>query len=162
MKLNDLLLKKEELPILHETCFQIPIHPKLLDENISINPNIAKNIFPKVAEEWTKEIGKNKTPNYDNLIQFSNNGFVTGFQISRDFGGNIYFDKEDSLCKNGIPNRYILFSKEKAKKFEYENLAGRISMVYNYANGNINDYPGALFLRNWAIKYMNEVFKEIF
>lgn len=162
MKLNDLLLKKEELPILHETCFQIPIHPKLLDPKIKINEDIAKDIFPQVAEEWSKELEKNKLPNYDNLIKFGDNGLVTGFQISRDFGGNIYFDEEDSSCKNGIPNRYILFSEEKAKEFEYKKLGGKISIAYNYANGNINDYPGALFLRNWAIKYMNEVFKEIF
>ena len=34
--------------------------------------------------------------------------------------------------------------------------------LYVYAQHNVDSYPGALFLRNWAILYMNEVFKELF
>jgi len=37
MNLEQLFLKKEELPILYKTCFEIPIHPKLLDENLRID-----------------------------------------------------------------------------------------------------------------------------
>jgi hypothetical protein len=54
MKLKDLLLKKEELPISNETCFMIPIYTKLLDENIKINENIAKDIFHKLLKSGTK------------------------------------------------------------------------------------------------------------
>ena len=34
--------------------------------------------------------------------------------------------------------------------------------MHVYAQHNIDHYPGALFLRNWAILYMNEVFKQVF
>ena len=70
MRLEKLFLKKEELLILHETCFQIPIHPKLLDVNIKINKDIAKEIFPMVAEEWYKDLKKYvETKNPENKKQ---------------------------------------------------------------------------------------------
>lgn len=56
MKLNDLLLKKEELLILHENCFQIPIHPKLLSSNTNINTDIAKRCFEEILSNWTKDL----------------------------------------------------------------------------------------------------------
>ena len=49
------------------------------------------------------------------------------------------------------------FSDKKAKEFEI-----RKNTAFVYAHHNIDAYPGALFLRNWAIRYMNEVFKQIF
>lgn len=193
MKLNDLLLKKEELPITDEICFMIPIHPKLLDENISINPDIAKDIFPKVAEEWyedltkyfetekenfeywkreqiknvylkekpkiTKEFNRqfvNET--WEDKIQNLENGLTIDFSISRNGGGSLYFDKDDNNCKSfGVLYNNLL--EEKKKEFVFENNPDKI---YIYAQHNIDSYPGALFLRNWAIKYMNEIFKEIF
>jgi hypothetical protein len=58
MELEELFLKKEELPILYKTCFQIPIHPKLLDPSLNINTPIANRIFPEVAEEWYEDLKK--------------------------------------------------------------------------------------------------------
>ena len=40
MKIEDLLLKKEELPIVGDTCFMIPIHPRLLDPSIKIDERV--------------------------------------------------------------------------------------------------------------------------
>ena len=156
MKLEKLFLTKEELPILHETCFQIPIHPKLLDENISINPEIARDIFPQVAEEWSKELSRKFPEGWENLYQTNENGLVTGFNISRNYGGSLYFNEEDSSCR-AFGKVYIKLSDEKRNKFEFEK-----NKIYTYASHNIDHYPGALFLRNWAIKYMNGVFKDIF
>jgi hypothetical protein len=187
MEISQLLLTKEELPILHDSCFQIPIHPKLLDLNIKINPSIAKNIFARVAEEWRndlikhipqeKDLGKKEW--YENVflkghreitkrdysqffgtwkdeIQLADNGFVEGFSISRNGGGSLYFNKDDDLCQSfGKP--YIKFSEEKAKEFEFED-----NKFFVYSPHNIDYYPGALFLRNWAINYMNEVLQEFF
>ena len=56
MEISQLFLIKEELPILHDSCFQIPIHPKLLDSSLRLNPSIAKDIFSKVAEEWRDDL----------------------------------------------------------------------------------------------------------
>ena len=195
MELEKLFLTKQELPILHETCFHIPIHPKLLDDNISINSNIAKDIFPQVAEEWyedlkkyfelekgnfehwkreqienvylkekpkiTKEFNRQLLRGYwEDNVWTRENGFVSGFSINRNAGGSLYFHKDDINCETAIPGYYIKFSKEKAKEFETEKF-GNHSRAFVYASHNIDHFPGALFLRNWAIKYMNEVFKEI-
>jgi hypothetical protein len=161
MILEELFLKKEELPILHETCFHIPIHPRLFNEDLRNYEDLAKDIFPKVAKEWCKELGKDKFPSWDNLIKTNENGLVTGFQISRDYGGGLYFDKDDSNCETLIANPYIIFSKGKIQEFEHRKL-GEFPISFIYAKTNIDHYPAALFLRNWAIEYMNEVFKQVF
>jgi len=192
MELEKLFLKKEELPILHESCFHIPIHPKLLDENLKIDDEIAKRIFPEVANEWYEELKEyvkkenssnreqiqevylNEKPTitkefnrqylmgyWEDEIQCADNGFVTNFSINRNAGGSLDFDKDNINCETAIPGYYIKFLKEKAKEFEFENF-GTHSSCLIYASHNIDHFPGALFLRNWAIKYMNEVFKQIF
>ncbi len=157
MNLCNLILKKEEFPILHETCFQIPIHPKLLDENIFINDKIAKNIFPQVAEDWSKELQRKFPQGWDSVYQTEENGLVTGFQISRNYGGGIYFNKDDFNCR-AFGKTYINFSEEKWNEFKFDKDK---KQIYVYASENIDNFGGALFLRNWVIKYMNEVFKEI-
>jgi hypothetical protein len=188
MRKDLLLLTKDELPILHDICFQIPIHPKLLNLDIKINPLTAKEIFPQVAEEWRSDLiehlpmekdlekrkwyeevflkkegikieyGRQFFGIWEDEIQLADNGLVVGFSISRNAGGSLYFDKEEMNCQSlpifGKP--YIKFSDEKAKEFEFEK-----NRFFVYSPHNVDYYPGALFLRNWAIRYMNEVFKEI-
>ncbi|MFA5953422.1 MAG: hypothetical protein WC812_02415 [Candidatus Pacearchaeota archaeon] len=157
MDIEKLFFKKQELPILHETCFQIPIHPKLLDTSLKLDEEIAKRIFPEVAQEWCKELKKEKFPTrWEDLIQTNENGLVTGFQISRDYGGGLYFDEEDSNCQI-YSSPYIKFSDEKRK--EFQNVKNKL---FIYAQTNVDSFEGALFLRNWAMVYMNEVFKQVF
>ncbi|MCK5624859.1 hypothetical protein KAI04_03385 [Candidatus Pacearchaeota archaeon] len=191
MKLEQLFLKKEELPILYGSCFQIPIHSKLLDESINLDPLIAKKIFPQVAEEWYadlkeyvkiekdqdkkewfEEVFLKEKPKiiqrtgyqifrgWEDNIMVQENGFVSGFSISRDGGGSLYFNKEDYNCETLVPNSYIKFTEEKTEEFKA--LIEGHSKYFTYSSHNIDSLPGALFLRNWAIKYMNEVFKEVF
>lgn len=186
MELEELFLKKEELPILYKTCFQIPIHPKLLDPSLNIDTLIAKRIFPDVAQDWYEDLKKYNPEDkqekewIDNVFlkekpviekQFNHqimnfwqddtniekNGFVSCFSISRNAGGSIYFDEEDFNCRS-IGKAYIHFSDEKYKEFKPEGEDN----LFVYSSHNIDHYPGALFLRNWAIKYMNEVFRQVF
>lgn len=186
MKLEQLFLKKQELPILYETCFQIPIHPKILDPNVEIDCSIARKVFQQAAKEWYEDLKeynpedkerkewinrvflKEKlkiTHEYNHQIlnefwkddvNFMDNGLVQCFSISRNAGGSIYFNENEFNCQS-FGETYIKFSPEKKKEFEFEK-----DKIYAYASHNIDHYPGALFLRNWAIKYMNEVFRQIF
>jgi hypothetical protein len=188
MKLEELFLKKEELPILHKTCFQIPIHPKLLSEDLRNYESLAKDIFPYIADDWYSDLKKyvandkdgkkwidevylDKKPEikselhrqfvndvWEDLIQTADNGLVTCFSINRNAGGSLYFNEEEFNCQS-FGKVYIKFSEEKWKEFQFED---EFNKLHVYAPHNIDSYPGALFLRNWAIKYMNEVFKEIF
>jgi hypothetical protein len=205
MLLENLILKKEEIPILHGACFQVPIHPKLLDTNIKLNENIAREVFPKATEEWyndlivysktledrnTKrwidEVFLKKKPkiikeySYQMLdtlywrdeIFNSKNGFASSLSISRNAGGSLYFKRGELSCEefarfNGSTG-YIQFSKDKALEFGFENKVIKLRegvsgvMVHVYTSHNIDYYPGALFLRNWAIFYINEAIKTIF
>jgi len=193
MKLGNLFLTKEELPILYGSCFKIPIHPKLLDLSINIRPEIAKEIFPKVAQEWHNELKVYTNAEKDlslktwyeesflkkgasianhlghqilnevwrDNIETLDNGFVSDFSISRNGGGSLYFWEEDVNCESIIPNNYIRFSKEKTQEFTFKKMEG-YNLSFSYASHNIDYFPGALFLRNWAIEYMNQIFKEIF
>lgn len=189
MQLEELFLKKQELPILNETCFQIPIHPRLLDPNLKIDETIAQRIFPEVAQDWyddlrryipedlekrnwikrvflkekpviEKNFGHQMLNFWEDDVNFMDNGLVQCFSISRNAGGSIYFNEDDENCLS-FGQLYIKFPNEKLKEFEYEKL-GEYSKILTYSQHNIDHYPGALFLRNWAIRYMNEVFKQVF
>jgi hypothetical protein len=56
MELSKLLLTKGEIQLFHKVCFQIPIHPKLLELDIHIRKGIINEVFPKVAREWYQEL----------------------------------------------------------------------------------------------------------
>lgn len=172
MHINDLLLKKEELPISYGSCFQIPVHPKLLNPSISIDRNIAQSCFDDLMKDWFKDkdlidfyqrenldLNIEKKPAWHCLTREEENGLISYFSISRDFGGGIHFNEEDFECLSKIPNQYINFSNQKAKEFEFKKIKDR-SLALVYRQDNVDFFPGALFLRNWAIKYMNEVFKK--
>ncbi len=204
MNLEDLMLKKEEIPILHDCCFQVPIHPKLLDSEIKLDQNLARTTFPKAAEEWyndlveyskkleddenkkwisevflkkrPKIIKKYASQELDTLgwqDQFFTleNGFAYSLSISRDAGGSLYFHEDDTLCEVFVPfnasTGYIRFPKEKALEYSKDDLIIKLGSgsegveVYIYASHNIDYYPGALFLRNWTILYLNEAMKQV-
>jgi len=56
MRIVYLMVKKEEIPILYEHCFQAPIHPRLLGPDVRIDKNIARKVFPKAVKEWYGEL----------------------------------------------------------------------------------------------------------
>jgi hypothetical protein len=199
-KLKELSLKKEELPILDKNCFQIPIHPKLLDSKIQINKLLARQIFPRVAEDWYEDLRDYITEDnqekewiddaflkkgikltrqhthqilndiwQDNIL-FADNGLVTYFSINKNAGGSLYFNKSDFIQgllyndphETPIPNKYILFSPEKTEKFRYKKSEGNSnSIALTYLPRNIKDFPEALFLRAWTIKYINEALEQV-
>jgi len=56
MELSDLMLKKEEVPILHEINFQLPICPMLINPGIKIDPSLASKVFPQAARGWYDDL----------------------------------------------------------------------------------------------------------
>lgn len=196
------MLKKEEVPILHERCFEVPIFPKLLSPDIKLDENLAKIVFPTATEEWYSDLieysknleDKNTKKWIDSVFlkkkpkikkefndQFLDtlywkdqvftlkNGFASSLSISRDAGGTLYFNSDDMFSPKFISfdssAGYIRFSKEKALEFKIgdviklpNNIEG--VKVYIYNMHNVDHYPGALFLRNWAILYLNKAMKQ--
>jgi hypothetical protein len=142
MDIEQLCLKEEELPLLgnvNKIFFQIPIHPKLLDSSIKINKSIAKRICPQMGD-----------------FSFMNNGLVQSFSL--DESGTLYFANEKLNCKSHALT-YINFTEEKYKEFSTDEKGANI---FVYSHKDINESYKALFLRDWAIKYMNEVFRQVF
>jgi hypothetical protein len=199
MEIEKLLLKKEEIPVLYENLFQMPIHPKLLSNDVRIDENLANKVFPQAAREWyddLKEYSKTledagtkewindvflkKRPKIKKEFHYqyiggwrdevftAENGFANSLSISRNAGGTLYFNKEERemFVSFDRTNQYILFEKEKILEYGHKtmkldnNIEG--SRIYVYNMHNIDNYPGALFLRNWAILYLNEAMKQVF
>jgi len=194
MDLNDLLLKKEELPLITIegtlSCpnFCIPIHPKLLDPNVKLDERLANNVFPKAAQEWYKDLSKvaqndkwikdvflkkySIKNNHDEQTVTSvgwhdhvltlENGFASSLCISRNHGGMLYLDPNK---REGYIHRHnAKFSLEKFRAYSCEknkSVSPSGTTAYVYSGHNIDHYSGALFLRNWAILYLNEALKQI-
>ena len=197
LRLQELFLTREELPILSSNSFYIPIHPRLFDPNLRFDGRIAKQVFPKTAEEWYVELGEyakaledgkekrwiekqflSEKPeiltragvqrlsalDWEDDVSLGDNGFATGLGINRNHGGTLYIDPlgclEEPVGLSG--NRHIHFSPGKVKEFAAkvsDQKAGRFKIKV-YSQHNIDHYPGALFLRDWAINYMNALFQR--
>lgn len=200
MKLDQLLLRKEELPILGKPdCprFTVPIHPALLRPDVRIDPTIAYHVFRQAAQEyhteltqyvatmqdekekvWYKEVFlKNPTVMTDkrgrqtildgmweDLVQTGENGFARVLSINRNVGGTLFYNSEDRSCTHEyLSPPTVNFTPEKFAAYAVlEKNPNIIGVTGNaYSHHNIDHYPGALFLRNWAILYLNEAMKSI-
>ena len=203
MNLNDLLLKKEELPIVtsdyHKTfSFRLPVHPALLRSDISRDPDLPNTVFRQAAQEWYSDLTailslvpdeevrrwyqdvflKNKPqfetrygqlrlkkPLWECLSFPPETGFCTVLSISRNSGGSLIPPEEQFL-----PVRLVCFTPDKFSAYASQQTEqpitdskGNIRGVRGYAYGhhNIDYYPGALFLRNWGILYLNAALKSL-
>lgn len=194
MKLDQLLLRKEELPILNGTSFVVPIYPALLREDIQLDPQIAHQVFPQAAQEyhqdlaayietmedrqdkkWYKEVFLKEGVQFgthfgrqtildgtwEDLVQTDETGFAHVLSINRNAGGSLYFNKGDMFsCNRYISPPQVNFSPEKFDAYAVHKFPDSEGVVaYAYGHHNIDHYPGALFLRNWAILYLNEAMK---
>ncbi|MFW5846854.1 MAG: hypothetical protein ACOCUU_01720 [Nanoarchaeota archaeon] len=197
MKLQDILLRKQEIPITNQTCFMIPVHPRLLDSSINFNSNIAQEIFPQIAQDWYEDLSKyaNELQNseehswikdvflkkrpvvkkergkqildncWTDQVAMNDNDLATDFCISRNAGGSLYFvDNRDHIEAVSLSrkNRYFNFSYEKIREFSSDiNQEKDLAKIKVYRQHNVDNYPGALFLRNWVLEYMNRVLMEV-
>jgi hypothetical protein len=118
---------------------------------------------PNVKKDgpW-QEVSKNLSWHDDVLLD--ENGFARGLSISRNGGGSLYYTEGDDCCRTPLMlngnDRFARLSPEKAREFIVED-HGDIGYAHSYGHHNIDYFPGALFLRNWAVAYMNEALKEI-
>jgi len=99
----------------------------------------------------------------------SENGFISSISVSRNAGGTLHFNIKEPdeifVCLDGR-NRYVRFPKEKIREFghktvELPNGTNGVKMCV-FRQHNIEFYPGALFLRNWAIFCINESLRQVF
>ena len=196
MNIEDLLLRKEEITILYDNCFMVPIYPILLSDEVKIDPQIPHLLFKQAADEWYRELkeysallqDKETKEWYDNVflkeppeikeergrqiigpqgfwedgVQNLKNGFVDVLSINRNAGGSLFVGEAKPQY---ISPPFVNFSKNKFEEYkapllmDYEGLEGVYS--YIFSSHNIDHYPGALFLRDWAILCANESLKQV-
>ncbi len=202
MNINDILLQKEELPILttdycDDSRFCVPVHPALLRSDISLDANLPHTVFLQAAQEWYDDLQavlplvseeeteqwyqrvflkekpdverhydrfRLKNGTWESQVFPTETGFCS-FSISRDAGGSFTPPEQKFLG-----SRYVRFTKEKFAAYAcpdfpevHRDSHGRPLGVLGYAYGhhNIDHYPGALFLRNWGILYLNAALKSL-
>jgi hypothetical protein len=183
MDVTVLLLKKEEIPIIGKTSFYVPIHPSLLTRKL--DPELAHVVFPQALEEWIadmemllpgmedseqlRRVYLSKKPKivkragvqrinsigWEDDVRTANNGFADFLCISRNGGGTLFYDQHDLDCEYPLfeNSRFIRFSREKIEDYK---IPGRSQKkCFRYTHHNIDYFPGALFLRNWSLLYLN-------
>lgn len=93
---------------------------------------------------------------WSDQVHTDERGFATGLSISRNGGGTLYYNpsmggNEWVIQLDGKPNRFFDITAEKARQLAIDD-KGRIKV---YDSHNIDCFPGALFLRNWGLAYIN-------
>jgi len=124
---------------------------------------------PKIKKEHDYQVVD--SVNWKDDVFTNENGFADSLMISRNSGGTLYFNRNDFNCEAFAPfdasAGYIRFSKDKCLEFGIENKDMRLGSgvegvnVSVYSMHNVDYYPGALFLRNWVILYLNEAMKQV-
>ena len=161
------------------------LFPQATDEWYEDLQNYVEKIKEGEQKNWLREVFLKKEPKItqerdcqriDGYWQddtcLEPNGFARVLSISRNGGGSLYFIPDDLSCESFISldkdlNRYMKFPSEKAKLyakkiFEANERTSGAAIVHIYGKHNVDHYPGALFLRNWAILYLNEAIKQAF
>jgi hypothetical protein len=129
-----------------------PFRGEWIKNHLKYKPKIKVNAGRQIIEElfWEDDVG------------IGENGFARAFTISRNHGGTLYFNKEEYDCEYPLfsESKVIRFSQEKINSYSF-NKYPKNPRTYVYSKHNIDDFPGALFLRNWAIIYLNEALKQV-
>ena len=72
--------------------------------------------------------------------------------------------KVDQLSSSVLSgNKYVLFLKRKHERFVSRTIVPVLQKEYFhvYAHHNVEYYPGALFLRNWAVECVNKALRQV-
>ncbi|MFA4887771.1 MAG: hypothetical protein WC595_06175 [Candidatus Nanoarchaeia archaeon] len=125
----------------------------------------AEPAIEKVYAGTELERQETKPLSWRDDVRVEATGFASAISISRDAGGSLLYNGE----KPGLIHpRFTRFSEEKFKVYcadpsfnERGTSFSRGTLAFEYAHHNIDHYPGALFLRNWAILILNESMKEL-
>ena len=134
-----------------------------------------KEVFLPLGETVSIDLGRQclgEIKLWQDLVAVTENGFARVLSINRNAGGSLIFNPEAG--PEYIGSRFVKFSEEKFKAYNvrhYTDSSGRKiempelpvpgSISYVYELHNVDHYPGALFLRDWAILYLNVALKEV-
>lgn len=122
-----------------------------------------QEVFLKERPKIRKERGRQKTKilGWEDLTFQTDTGFTSGFSISRNAGGSFFLESDPSQNEVYPAPKLIRFTPEKLGLYAIDPSAQH-PRVYTYQTHNIDYLPGALFLRNWAVLYLNAALRELY
>jgi hypothetical protein len=135
------------------------------DENLEFfRREFLKKRKPKVIEEYGEQ-RLDTIPSWSDRVHTDERGFATSLMINRNGGGSLYYTSGDRCCEKGVTlagedNIFFNLSASKIEQLVHER-HGEFGEIRVYAQHNIDYYPGALFLRNWALAYVNAAMASI-
>ena len=142
----------------------------------------AETVKDRQTKEWYQGVFLKEKPKIMNDKRFlstnicgwssefyiDDNGFAGGLSVARN-SGSLYFNKDDDMaCRLALlpdSNYGPKLTPEKMKEFGYvdDKLGGAengLTTLHIYGKHNVDFYPAALFLRNWAVLYLNEAMRQ--
>ena len=164
MKLQKLLLKKEEIPIQDtgRSWLFVPVHPRLMSDEVHIDKKLASKVLPIALDKFMR-LPEVKNDDYSCLKKarsegsvFFENGLSATLTIAT--GSGLYFTRDHQF----LP-RLVRFNKGKMEEYsvnyyDNKNNAGRGFAYYSKDVG----MPVLKLYREWAVLYLNEALKQVF
>ncbi len=98
---------------------------------------------------------------WEDYVLTSKTGFARALANDGASGGSLYYNSDDNTCQEYICPPVVQFSPEKFKAYSIKKISQPGGIVHNYSSHNIDTFPQTLFLRNWAILYLNEALREV-
>ena len=98
---------------------------------------------------------------WEDYVLTSKTGFARALANDGVSGGSLYYNSDDSTCRGYVYPPVVQFSLEKFEAYSIKKISQPGGIAYKYSSHNIDNFPQALFLRNWAILYLNEVMREL-
>ncbi len=109
---------------------------------------------PEIEEDFPyKKVGR-----WKNESKTLDNGFASYLSIDRNHGGTLFLESSQDVSFLGPP--FIKFSDSKLKEYSAKTMDDSF-YGYIYSQHNVDQVPGALFLRAWAVMYLNKALEEL-
>lgn len=167
----------------------VPIHPSLLRKDIKIDERLGYETLSRAIKPWRKDVNKyhkiikdttsKKSINiggvesvhddvwiikpediYIDRFGFMDNGLVRTFQLGDE--NALYLDQNNTIS---IHQDEAVFKAEKLYEYSCKKdddiLGSGFATCYAYQVHNLGNYRAALFLKNWAVIYLNTALKQI-
>lgn len=99
---------------------------------------------------------------WEDGVEYRENYFARVLSINRNAGGTLFWHED--VTPQYINPPFVQFSNEKFEAYKAEEMNfGKMKgvLAHAYDHHNIDHYPGALFLRNWALLYLNEAMRQV-
>ncbi|MBI4017829.1 MAG: hypothetical protein HY366_02700 [Candidatus Aenigmarchaeota archaeon] len=189
MELEDLLLKKEEIPLqrsqieFYPAPCNVPVHPLLLDEKRRFDIRLAHTVFPMVVQEWHEELKtyagqpdwkderdlieeylsvKPRVVEREALYVEPYGRYGERWETSRGRLTNGF----PGALSNGAHTSFFVNVDDDLGAELRMNFSDRKRELYRgcrpYSQHNVHTLSHALLLRNWAIACVNEGLMQVF